>query len=70
MPRRSSPEEGGGGSGGESDSPVPIPFLRAVSGEYGGAPSPSLFYTPSQSQSPQFDRAWCRRLYCVPIDDR
>ena len=55
VPRRSSPEEGGGGSGGESDSPVPIPFPRAVSGEYGGAPSPTPFYTPSQSQSPQFD---------------
>ena len=54
VPRRSSPEEGGG-SGGDSDSLVPIPFPRAVSGEYGSAPSPSPFNTPSQSQSLQFD---------------
>jgi hypothetical protein len=52
VPRRSSPEDGGG-SGCDSDSPlvVPIPFPRAVSGE-----SPSPFNTPSQSQqSPQID---------------
>ena len=52
MPRQSSPEEGGNnssGGGGDGDSLVPIPFPRAVSGEYGG---PSPFNTPSQSQSP------------------
>ncbi|KAH9032801.1 Pkinase-domain-containing protein [Lactarius pseudohatsudake] len=41
--------------GGDGDSLVPIPFPRAVSGEYGGAPSSSPFNTPSQSQSPSFD---------------
>ncbi|KAF8265070.1 kinase-like domain-containing protein [Lactarius quietus] len=55
VPRRSSPEDSAG-SGADSDSPlVPIPFPRAVSGEYGSAPSPSPFITPSQSQSTQFD---------------
>ncbi|KAH8996585.1 kinase-like domain-containing protein, partial [Lactarius deliciosus] len=53
VPRRSSPDDGG--SGGDGDSLVPIPFPRAVSGEYGGAPSSSPFNTPSQSQSPSFD---------------
>ena len=57
VPRRSSPGDGGGsdGGGGDGDSLVPIPFPRAVSGEYGGAPSSSSFNTPSQSQSPSFD---------------
>ncbi|KAH9166815.1 Pkinase-domain-containing protein [Lactarius sanguifluus] len=53
VPRRSSPDDGG--SGGDGDSLIPIPFPRAVSGEYGGAPSSSPFNTPSQSQSPSFD---------------
>ncbi|KAH8996588.1 hypothetical protein EDB83DRAFT_2534349 [Lactarius deliciosus] len=53
VPRRSSPDDGG--SGGDGDSLVPIPFPRAVSGEYGGAPSSSPFNTPSQSQSPSSD---------------
>ena len=58
VPRRSSPEEGGNSSGGGDGEPlVPIPFPRAVSGEYGGAPLPSLYNTPSQSQSPTFERA-------------
>lgn len=54
VPRRSSPEDGGSNNG-DGDPPMPIPFPRAVSGEYGGAPSPSPFNTPSQSQSPWFD---------------
>ncbi|KAH9009442.1 hypothetical protein EDB84DRAFT_1195630 [Lactarius hengduanensis] len=45
MPRRSSPDDGG--SEGDGDSLVPIPFPRAVSGEYGSAPSSSPFNTPS-----------------------
>ncbi|KAH9001955.1 hypothetical protein EDB83DRAFT_2324513 [Lactarius deliciosus] len=53
VPRRSSPDDGG--SGEDGDSLIPIPFPRAVSGEYGGAPSSSPFNTPSQSQSPSFD---------------
>ncbi|KAI9435345.1 Pkinase-domain-containing protein [Lactarius indigo] len=53
VPRRSSPDDGG--SGGDGDSLVPIPFPRAISGEYGGALSSSPFGTPSQSQSPSFD---------------
>ncbi|KAH9028019.1 hypothetical protein EDB83DRAFT_2319580 [Lactarius deliciosus] len=53
VPRRSSPDDGG--SGEDGDSLIPIPFPRAVSGEYGGAPSLSPFNTPSQSQSPSFD---------------
>ncbi|KAH8997825.1 Pkinase-domain-containing protein [Lactarius hatsudake] len=53
VPRRSSPDDGG--SGGDGDSLIPIPFPRAVSGEYGGALSSSPFNTPSQSQSPSFD---------------
>jgi hypothetical protein len=68
VPRRSSPEEGSGGSGGESDSPVPIPFPRAVSGEHGSGPSPVLH--PITVSVAPVRRAWCRRLYCVPIDDR
>ena len=58
MPRRNSPDEGGNSSGGgEGDSLIPIPFPRAVSGEYGSAPSPSPFITPSQSQSSPVERA-------------
>ncbi|KAH8996590.1 hypothetical protein EDB83DRAFT_2559153 [Lactarius deliciosus] len=53
VPRRSSPDDGG--SGEDGDSLIPISFPRAVSGEYGGAPSSSPFNTPSQSQSPSFD---------------
>ncbi|KAH9028016.1 hypothetical protein EDB83DRAFT_2319578 [Lactarius deliciosus] len=49
---RSSPDDGS--SGGDGNSLVPVPFPRAVSGEYGGAPS-STFNTPSQSQSPSFE---------------
>ncbi|KAH9051812.1 hypothetical protein EDB87DRAFT_1582132 [Lactarius vividus] len=53
--RRSIPNDSS--SGGDGDSRVSIPFPRAVSGEYGGAPSLSSFNTPLQSQSPSFDRA-------------